>query len=185
MAIERPHRFNVEDYYRMADAGILTEDDRVELIEGEIADMPPIGSPHAGTVDRIVRLFFKNLMDRVIVRSQNPVRLGQDSEPQPDIALLKPREDFYTKAHPGPSDVLLVVEVADTTVQYDRETKLPLYACSGISEAWIVNLVSLRIEAYWEPFPEGYRQQTFYQRGQRISPQAFPDLDLVVEDILG
>src|SRR5438309_8182250 len=118
------HYFNVDEYYRMAEAGLLSEDDRVELIEGEIIEMSPIGSTHGGTVKRSSTFLNRKLGDAVIVSVQDPVRLNGFSEPQPDIALLKPRKDFYSNSHPTPEDVLLVIEVADTSLQYDRAVKL-------------------------------------------------------------
>jgi len=147
----------------MADPGILTEDDRVELIEGEIVDMPPVGSLHAGNVNRLNNLFVGRLSGHAIVSVQNPIHLGLYSAPQPDIALLKPRADYYARAHPEPKDILLVVEVSDATLPYDGEVKLPLDARSSIPEVWIVNLVDHRLEVYWEPSPEGYQRQAHYQ----------------------
>jgi Uma2 family endonuclease len=177
--------FTIEQYDRMGEAGVFKEEDRIELIEGEIVYIPPIKSPHAGTVDQLANGFARHLLDRTIVRTQSPIRLGPYSEPQPDIALLKPRADYYKNTHPEPLDVMLIVEVADTTVRYDRETKIPMYARSGIPEVWLINLVDKCIEVYWEPSPTGYRQQTYYQRHQYISPQAYSDLQLALEDILG
>jgi len=119
------HRFTVEEYHRMGQAGILSEDDRVELIEGEIVEMAPVGSRHAACVKRLNALLSRRAGGRALVSVQDPIRLGEHSEPQPDLALLKPREDFYAAAHPGPEDVLLVIEVAETSLEYDREVKLP------------------------------------------------------------
>ena len=124
----------------MGQAGILGEDDRLELLEGEIVEMAPIGSRHQSVVDRLTRLFSNRVGDAAVVRVQGPVRLGDDSEPQPDLLLLRRRADFYATAHPGPEDVLLLVEVPDTSTEYDREVKLPLYARHGIAEVWLVGL---------------------------------------------
>jgi Uma2 family endonuclease len=132
--------FTVAEYHKMAEAGILSEDDRVELLEGEIVAMSPIGSRHAGLVNRLNRLFSQRAGDQVVVSVQNPVRLGGYSEPQPDLALLRPRADFYTSSHPGPEDVLLAVEVAETSAAVDREVKVPLYARFGVPEVWLVDL---------------------------------------------
>jgi len=169
----------------MAEAGILSEDDRVELIEGEIVEMSPIGSHHAACVNRLTRLFSRQGGDRAIVSVQNPIRLSEYSEPEPDLALLRPRADFYAEALPGPEDTLLVVEVMETSAQYDRERKLPLYAEAGIPEVWLVDLAAECIEVYRRPSPEGYEDVRRRCRGERLSPQAFPDVELAVDDILG
>ena len=133
-------RFTVDEYHRMGQVGILGEDDRVELLEGEIVEMAPIGSRHQATVDRLTRLFSGRMADAVLVRVQGPVRLAEDSEPQPDVTLLRLRDDFYATAHPGPEDVILLVEVSDSSIEYDREVKLPHYARQVIPEVWIVDL---------------------------------------------
>jgi Uma2 family endonuclease len=188
MALQVARRlFTVDEYYQMAAAGILHEDDRVELIEGEIVQMAPIGSHHAGCVDRLNRFFVLHVSDQAIVRIQNPVRLNNRSEPQPDMSLLAPRPDFYTTGHPGPQDVLLVVEVADTSVGFDRGTKIPLYGRARIREAWLVHLTEGHIEVYRQPAStrRGYRDMQRYTRGMRLSLVAFPDLSPTVEDILG
>jgi Uma2 family endonuclease len=135
----------------MGEAGIFAPDDRVELIQGEIIDMSPIGSGHAGLVKHLIRLFTRALEDSIIVAVQDPVRLNDFSEPQPDLALLQYREDFYTKSHPRAEDVLLLVEVADTTLQYDTEIKLPLYARSGIPEVWLVDVEGREVVLYSHP----------------------------------
>jgi Uma2 family endonuclease len=134
------HRINVDEYYRMAEVGLLAHDARVELIDGEVIDMVPIGSRHAGIVSALNRMLGVAVGARALVTVQQPVRLSERSEPQPDIALVKPRADFYSTAHPGPSDVLLLVEVSDTTLRYDRDVKLPLYASHGIPEVWLIDL---------------------------------------------
>ena len=178
-------RFTVEEYHRMAQAGVFTEDDRVELIEGEIVDMTPIGSLHAACVRRLDHLFSSRLGQQVLVSVQNPLRLGPDSEPQPDLALLRPRADFYAQAHPGPEDVLLVVEVAETSAEYDRTVKLPLYARSGIREAWLVDLATGSVEVSSNPSPEGYQRVRSIRRGDRLTLEAFPGLELAGDDLLG
>jgi len=154
----RRHRFTAEEYHRMGEAGLFGEDDRVELIEGEIVEMTPIGSRHAGTVIRLNRLLGQAVGDRAIVASQSPLRLGTTSEPQPDIALLRPRDDFYTTSHPGSGDVLLLIEVAEASLRYDREVKLPLYARHGIPAVWLVDLAGRELTAYEQPAGDGYRQ---------------------------
>lgn len=176
--------FTVDEYHRMVEAGILGEDDRVELIEGEVVQMTPIGSRHAACVAKLTALFSR-VQDRAIVWVQNPIRLGRHSEPQPDVALLKPRADFYAQAHPGPGDVLLVVEVAETSAAYDRELKVPLYARNGVAEVWLVDLAEERVEVYRQPAPRGYQDVRRLRRGERVAPQAFPDVGLTVDDIVG
>lgn len=178
-------QFTVAQYHQMAEAGILAEDDRVELLEGEIIEMSPIGRRHAACVDRLNRLFSDRLRDRAIVRVQNPVQLSDRSEPQPDIALLKPKADFYESGHPQPQDILLLVEVADSTVEFDREIKIPLYARSGVQEVWLVDLNENAIAIYRQPSPDGYAQEHRLQRGQTLTMQVFPEVSLALEDVLG
>jgi Uma2 family endonuclease len=177
--------FTVGEYHRMADAGILTEDDRVELIDGEIVRMSPIKSRHASCVDRLTALFTRRLRDRAIVRVQNPIVLGRLSEPQPDVVILRPRVDYYATRHPGPADVLLLIEVGDATRAYDREVKLPLYARAGIAEVWLVDLVDDVLTAHTGPALESYRERVDHARGSRLAPAAFPRVALRVNDILG
>ena len=185
MATRLPtRRFTVDEYYRMADAGILGAQERVELIEGEIIQMAAIGSRHSGVVKRLNRLFSRGLGDAVLVQVQDPVRLSDLSEPEPDIALLRPKPDDYTGAHPGPADTLLIVEVADATVGFDRGIKAPLYAVSGISEYWLVDIAAETIEVYRDPGPTGYREVSKHRRGCVLHPLAFPDFDVPVDAIL-
>ena len=176
-------RFNVHEYHRMAAAGILTPRDRVQLIDGEIVVMAAVSSRHAATVNRLNRLFSK-ACDSQIVSVQLPVRLDEWSEPEPDVALLRSKADFYSSAHPTPEDTLLVVEVSHTTLRFDREVKLPLYAAAGITECWIVNLQAGHIEVYREPGAEGYGRVERIPRGASISPSALPEVVLRVDDIL-
>ena len=178
-------RFNITEYYRMAEAGILSEEDRVELIDGEIVKMTPIGSRHAGCVSRLNALFNRLFSEAAIVSVQNPLRLSNFSEPQPDITLLKPRDDFYSNAHPTPTDVLLIIEVADTSLEYDREIKIPLYAVASISEVWLVNLIKDMIEAYRDPQDGMYREVRYFTHGETISPLFNPNLPLGVDSIIG
>lgn len=186
MAIQLARRrFTVDEYHRMAEVGVLTEDDRVELINGEIVEMPPIGDRHAGTLDHLATLLFSHLRHAVQVRVQGPIHLDERSEPQPDLTLLRQRADFYRGAHPRPEDVLLVVEIADTTPAFDRAVKLPLYARSGIAEAWLVDLRGGRLEVHRRPTGEGYGEVRTMRRGETVSPLAFPDVALPVAEILG
>ena len=177
-------RFSVKEYYLMAEAGILSPRDRVELIDGEIVQMAAIGSYHAACVDTLTRLFIETLGRRVIVRVQNPVRLSEYSEPEPDVALLRPRADFYRDAHPRAGDVMLIVEVSHSTVEYDRDVKTPLYAEAGIPELWLVNLDEDFIDGLSDPDGAGYRTTRRYARGERIAPSLLPDAALEVSEIL-
>jgi Uma2 family endonuclease len=179
------YQFTVDEFYQMYESGIFTEDDRVELIEGEIIQMTPIGSWHAAYVDRLNRLFVKLFSDYAIVRIQGHVRLGIKSEPLPDVVLMKLREDFYASAHPQPADVLLIVEVSDTTIRYDRGVKLPLYARSGILEVWIIDMQEDRIEVYRKPSSSGYKSKSVYKRNQLISPEFHPEVSFLTDEILG
>ena len=180
------HRFTAKDFHRMVGAGILREDDRVELLHGEIVDMPPIGPGHAAGVNRLLNAFLPLQGERkAIISVQNPIHLGEHSEPQPDLALLKPRPDFYAQGHPTPQEVLLVVEVMESSVGYDREVKVPLYARFGIPETWLVDVERGLIEVYREPGSEGYRQVHTLRRGERLSPEAFPQFILTVDDVFG
>jgi Uma2 family endonuclease len=179
------HRFTVEEYHRMGEAGIFSEDDRVELIEGEIVEMAPIGSPHAGTTDYLHDTLSQMLGKRARVRAQSPIVLVPDSEPQPDIAVLRYRSDFYRGGHPRLEDIFFLIEVSDTTGEFDRIVKLPLYGRAGIPEVWIVDLAAHCVEVYVGPSPDGYELRHRFTRGQVVSPQAFPDLQLAVDEILG
>ena len=169
----------------MAEAGILSEDDRVELIEGEIVKVSPIGSRHAACVGRLNRLLQRLAALNVIVRVQDPIRLDGYSEPEPDVALVNPREDFYSRDHPGPGDVLLLIEVADTSVERDLEVKLPLYARVGILETWLVNLPAETIEVHSRPDGGEYRETVRIKRGETVTSRTTPGLELAADDILG
>lgn len=184
--IARRH-FNIAEYYRMAAAGVLLEDDRVELIEGEIVEMNPIGSRHAACVRRLTEILERQAGDHVIVWVQNPVQINDYSEPLPDVALLKRRDDFYSQANPQPADVLLIIEVADSSVEYDREIKIPLYARAAIPEMWLVNLPKDTIEIYTQPLGETYREIRLLKRGESLTAKTIPTLALMIEadSILG
>lgn len=176
--------FNVDEYQRMAQAGILTEDDRVELIEGEVIEMSPIGSRHAACVKRLNALLNRAVGQKMIVSVQDPIYIDEFSAPQPDLALLRARDDFYAGSHPTASDVLLVVEVADTSVEYDRKVKLPLYARAGIPEVWLANAPEDRIEIYAQPLNDQYQSVTIVRRRESIESQAIAGLSVNVDDIL-
>ena len=186
MDIKLPiHLFTVEEYHRLAENGILHEDDRVEFLEGRIVDMTPIGSKHASCVGRLTSMFFEKIQKRAIVQVQNPVILHEQSEPQPDIMLLKYRDDFYAERHPGPKDILLLIEVTDSSLEYEKKVKIPLYAKADILEVWLVNLVEKTLEVYRSPIQDGYEIVTKLFHTQSVSPQKFPDINLKVADILG
>ncbi|WP_338825228.1 hypothetical protein MHOCP_07630 [Moorella humiferrea] len=177
-------RFTVDEYYQMAYAGILGEDDRVELIEGEIIEMVPIGVKHAACVRRLDRIFNNLVGDKALVDTQNPLRIDEYSEPQPDLMLLKPREDYYGTFHPRPEDVLLLIEVADSSVTYDREVKINLYARAGINEVWLIELQAQQITVYRQPSSNSYKEIKEYGRDDSIAPVAFPGMNISVRDIL-
>lgn len=186
VAVRIPRRrFTIDEYHRMGEAGVLAEDDRVELLDGEIVQMSPIGSPHAGCVDRLNALFARRLRGRAIVRVQNPIVLDRYSEPQPDLTLLAPRPDFYSAAHPRPRDVLLAVEVMHASRGYDRTLKLPLYARAELREVWLVDLAGRAVEVYTRPALRGYRQQQRLVPGRVLAPLAFPRLRFRVTELLG
>lgn len=178
-------KFTVEQYHKMVDSGILKEDDRVELIRGEIIEMSPIGTKHAACVRRLHNLLVLKLQGRAIVDSQNPVVLSDTSEPQPDVALLKPRDDFYASTHPHPQDIYLLIEVADTTVKYDEEVKIPLYAEEGIMEVWLVDIKEESIEVYREPAAGGYQNVRKFVAGENLSIGVFGDVNISVKEIFG
>lgn len=152
----RRHRLSVEDYYRMGEVGILAPDARVELIDGEIIDMPPIGPPHAGTVNQLTSILVGAAGVRAIVQVQNPIVLGSHSAPQPDFALLRPRADFYKSRLPEPADVLLVIEVAHASLRHDRDTKALLYARHAIPEFWLVDVRAKRLVRYRDAHQGAY-----------------------------
>ena len=152
----RRHRITVEHYYRMAEAGLFAPDERVELVNGEIIDMPPIGSRHAATAAQLADLLTAAVGDRAMVRTQWPVRLSDETEVQPDLSVVRAREDYYRTRHPVAADVLLLVEVSDSTLRYDREVKISLFARCGIPEVWIVDLQSEQIHFHRSPMEGSY-----------------------------
>lgn len=184
MLVQTQHRFSVAEYHRMAETGILRPDARVELLDGRIIDMSPIGPFHGGLVNRLVRIFSKLSKGRWLVTAQNPLLLGNHSEPEPDLMLVKPAPDDYTSRHPGPEDVFLLIEVSDTTLDYDREEKLPAYGRAGIPEVWILNLIDRTIETYREPHFTGYAARQTLRAGDTLSPLRFPDVSLDVAELL-
>ncbi|MFL6229991.1 MAG: Uma2 family endonuclease [Pyrinomonadaceae bacterium] len=177
--------FSVDDFYRMVEVGLLREDERVELIEGELIRMSPIGSRHAGCVMRLNALFSQRAGGAAIVLVQSPVRLSDLSEPQPDVALLKPRAHFYAARHPTPADALLIVEVADTTIGYDRVVKVPLYARAGVPEVWVVDLENEVVETHAQPREGEYASHERAVRGGTFECLALEGARVAVDDILG
>lgn len=176
-------RFDVDEYHGMARAGILHEDDHVELIDGELVEMPAVGSRHISCVGRLNRLLVQALGDRAFVTVQSPVRLDRYSEPEPDVAILRPRADDYASETAGPDDTFLLIEVADSSLPIDREVKLPLYAAAGIREVWIVDLTTETVEVYRVSKGRSYDVCTRVTEGV-VSSLAFPDVALAVRDIL-
>lgn len=179
------HRFTIEEYHAMAEAGLLSEDDRVELIDGEIVDMAPIGTRHLACVVALTHLLAEASGGRYFVSVQNPVVLGERNEPQPDLSLLKTRPDPAAEGPPGPEDVLLIIEVSDTTLSYDRTVKLPRYAHSGVPEVWIVDLEGGRVESHSAPSAEGYGVSREFGPGEQAHSASVEDLSLPVAEILG
>ena len=177
--------FTVAEYERMGRFGIFSEDARVELVCGEIIDISPIGERHAACVGRLTQIITLLLLRSAIVWVQNPIRLDDHSEPQPDVAVLKARPDFYGSAHPRPEDVLLVIEVSDTTLEYDRKVKVPLYARAGIPEMWVVNLPEERIEVHSDPAGGEYRAVRSYARGRKLQSHTLASLRISVSKVLG
>jgi Uma2 family endonuclease len=183
--LAKHYNFTVSEYERMGETGIFAPDARVELIEGEIIEMSPIGSRHAACVDLVADTLHELVRGKAIVRTQNPIVIDDYSEPQPDITLLRFRPDFYRKAHPRPSDILLVIEVAETTVSYDRHVKMPLYARAGIPEALLFNLPDDRFEYFSQPEMGAYQVSRVLVRGERFQSTSVEGLALDVEMILG
>ena len=174
--------FTIEEYHRMAEAGILGPDEQVELIEGEIVQMAPIGPRHAGCVINATRLFITKLGDRAVVSPQNPVVIRPRSEPHPDLLLLRPRAVSYSRELPNSQDVLLAIEVADTTVRFDRLVKARLYSRAAIAEFWLCLAMDGAIAVYRSPGAEGYAEVTQHGEGEAVTPLAFPDVSFAVSD---
>jgi len=183
--VDQRWRFTVEEYEQMGRVGILDEDDRVELLDGEIVAMSPIGPKHASTVNRLNRFLVQSVGDLAIVIVQNPLRLLPRSEPQPDFILARPRRDFYAGSHPTAEDAFLVIEVADSTLRKDRIVKVPIYARQGVAEVWLVDVVVGAVTVYADPLDGGYREVRTVHGEEPLSPQALPQLRLTVSDILG
>jgi Uma2 family endonuclease len=175
----------VEEYHRLAAVGLFPPDARTELVEGKIVYTPPISAEHGGATDRALYRLVRLVGDEVIVRVQNPLRLDAQNEPQPDLMLLRYRDDFYRTAHPTAADALLIIEVSVTTLAYDTGEKLALYATHGIPEYWVADLPGAALRQYWQPEGAGYTQLRTWRRGETIQAATIPDLALRVDDILG
>ena len=184
VAISR-HRFTVEDFARLGEAGIFTEDDRVELIDGEIRDMTPIGQAHAWIVNRLTRRLIMRLVDQAYVSVQNPLRLDGHTEPQPDLVVARGREDDYADRHLEAGDILLVIEVADSSLRYDRAEKMPRYGRSGIPEAWLVDVTGSAVTVYTTPGAGGYASEQVFRPGAEIASTAVAGLRVTVDEIVG
>lgn len=177
--------FNLTEYYKLLESGVLTEDDRVELIDGEIITMCPIDPRHAASVKRLIAFLNRKIGRLAIIGAQDPIHLNQFSAPQPDISILKYRDDFYASGHPEPEDILVAIEVADSSVNYDRQVKFPRYAQAGIPEAWLVDLVNDRIEVHALPNEGVYQEVRIVLRHQKVISRILPQLKLKADDILG
>ncbi|HLZ07015.1 MAG TPA: Uma2 family endonuclease [Chloroflexota bacterium] len=186
VAVQREtRRFTVDDYHRMGETGILRAGERVELIEGEILKMTPIGTAHLMHVLRLSDQLNGNYRDVTLVEVQNPVRLSDNTEPEPDIVLLTRRDDYYGKGIPGPSDVLLLIEVSDSSLSYDRNVKVPIYARAGIPEVWLLDVEAKVLTSYRDPSPSGYQVTLDFRHGDVIAPIAFPDRPIALADLIG
>jgi len=178
--LSQRHRITVEHFYRMAEVGMFAEDERVELIDGEIIDVPPMGHPHAGVLDYLAKLLMSTLESRAIVRQQLPLRLGEYSEPLPDIVVARPRDDLYMRGHPMGADALLVIEISSTTLRFDRNVKVPMYARHAIPEVWVLDTGGQQIHRYSSPKDGQYSSTTTVPLGSRIVLDALQcEIDLV------
>ena len=173
----------LDEYHTIGAAGVLKEDDRIELIEGEMIEMAPIGSRHLAKVNRLARLLSQCVGNQAIISVQNPIALPPHNEPQPDLALLKPRADDYEGKLPGADDILLVIEVADTTLAYDRDAKMPIYARHGIAEAWLVDIQGRSLAILLEPGEKGYRRLLTPTRNETITPSLLPNVVIRLADL--
>ena len=168
------HAVSAQEYLRMGEGGVFAPEARLELIEGEIVEMAPIGSPHAGMVNTLIWLFSRAAGDQAVVAAQNPLIVGERSVPQPDMVLLRPRADRYSRSHPTAADVLLLVEVADTTLPFDLGTKIPLYARYGIAEAWVIDVQERVVRVFRDPSASGYRTSFTVSGGESLTVLALP-----------
>ena len=177
--------FTVDEFCRMGQIGIFGEESRLELIEGEILEMSAPGIRHVSCVNRASALFASRLASKAMFSVQNPVQLSNDTMPQPDIVLARPRDDFYSDRRISPADMLLVLEVSDTTLRYDRKRKMPLYAKWGVPELWIENLENDVVLVFRNPDPSGNANALTFHRGESIALAAFPEISFTVDELLG
>ena len=177
-------KFNIHDVERMIKAGVFAGNERVELIEGELIQMAPQGNNHISSIIRLDRFLHRRVGDDVLVSVQNAVIINNINEPQPDISLLRFREDYYSTAKARPEDILLLIEVSDSTVTYDRKIKVPLYARNGVAEVWLINLPKKIVEVYNHLENGKYKVVKKLERGETLSPKLIPSLKLKVDEIL-
>jgi Uma2 family endonuclease len=178
-------KFDVDEYLRLGELGIIGPEERVELIDGEIVEMSPIGDRHTGCVTMLNTTLTILLAGRALTSPQNPLRISRRTEPEPDLTFVKPRADFYRSGKPRPEDVLFLIEVMDSSAAYDRGVKIPLYARAGVPEVWLVDLNGQRVEVYRKPAGDAYGERRVAGRGESFGPEAFPDVQLRVDDVLG
>lgn len=183
-ALLRRHRLTVAQYHRMGEAGVLAPEQRVELLQGEVVEMAPIGTRHAAAVKRLNQLLAAAAGTHAIVSVQDPLHLDDESEPQPDLLLLRPRADFYAQAHPRPADVLLLVEVSDTTSRIDREIKVPMYAAAGVAEVWVIDLDQNLVHLLRQPADGRYTEVQVTARPGVVCPQALPQAGIDLAPLL-
>lgn len=188
MAVAFPitrRRFTVEQYERMVEAGVIQPDERVELLDGEVVEMAPIGPPHSARVDRCSNHLWRALGTDVIIRVQSPLHLSDISMPEPDLTVLRHRDDFYGSRHPTVADVLLLIEVGDSSARFDREVKLPLYAAASVVEVWLLDVGARAISIFRDPGPGGYQTVSEARQGDVLRPAALPYAVVAAADLLG
>ena len=177
-------RFSVDEYYQMIELGMLKDYEKAEIIEGELIDKMPIGEKHSAVVEKLSEILRDKLGESVSLRNQQPIKFSDYNEPQPDLAILQRRDDFYFYENPVPKDVLVLIEVSDATLKYDRDTKLALYAEAEIPEVWIVNLPNNIIEVHQKPSNGIYQLAKIFKRGESVKSAILPNLNLKVDEIL-
>jgi Uma2 family endonuclease len=180
----KKHLTNLDEWRRLGEANIFPPESRVELIEGEIFEMSPVGTNHAGHVVQLINFFVPKVIGKALVNAQNPLQLGDLSEPEPDFMLLKSNPDFYSTRHPNASDVLLLIEVADSSLSFDQTQKLRLYALHNVPEYWLLNLNDNCLEVYRDPFGETYAEKTTLRVGNTVTLSQLPEITVNVVDIL-
>ena len=179
------HAFTVDEWHRMGEAGLFGDDARVELLDGEVIEMAPIGSAHSGCVIALTNFLVEAIGRRALISAQGPVRLDDRSEPQPDLAILAPRDDAYRGSRATPEEILLLIEVADNSLLFDRGQKASYYAASGVRETWVVDLEGEEVLVMRSPGSDGYREVRSLRRGDRLEIEALPGITLEVDDVLG